>query len=65
MTGYSTVTARRLIGHTSVRYRRDDLSGALPPGVLEPLALPYRSYRQAFTDSLVADLSEPYADGRN
>ena len=48
--------ARRLISHTSVRYRRDDLSGALPPGVLEPLALPYRSYRQAFTDSLVADL---------
>ena len=48
--------ARRLIRHTSVRYRRDDLSGALPLGVLEPLALPYRSYRQAFTDSLVADL---------
>ena len=48
--------ARRLIARTSVRYRRDDLSGALPLGVLEPLALPYRSYRQAFTDSLVADL---------
>ena len=48
--------ARRLIAHSSVRYRRDDLSGALPLGVLEPLALPYRSYRQAFTDSLVADL---------
>ena len=48
--------ARRLISATSVRYRRDDLSGALPPGVMEPLALPYKSYRQAFTDSLVADL---------
>ena len=48
--------ARRLIARSSVRYRRDDLSGALPLGVLEPLALPYRSYRQAFTDSLVADL---------
>ncbi len=48
--------ARRLISDTSVRYRRDDLSGALPLGVLEPLALPYRSYRRAFTDSLVADL---------
>ena len=47
---------RRLTGHTSVLYQRDDLSGPLPPGVLEPLALPYRSYRQAFTDSLVADL---------
>ena len=48
--------ARRLISHTSVRYRRDDMIGALPPGVLEPLALPYRSYRLAFTDSLAADL---------
>ena len=51
-----TAPARRLVSDTSIRYRRDDLSGALPPGVLEPLALPYRSYRQAFTDSLVADL---------
>jgi RHS repeat-associated protein len=48
--------ARRLTSHTSVRYRRDDLSGALPPGVLESLGLPYRSYRQAFTDGLVAAL---------
>jgi len=54
--------ARRLISHTSVRYRRDDLSAALPPGVLEPLALPYRSYRQAFTDSLVADLYGDHVD---
>lgn len=49
-------SARRLIAHTAVLYRRDDLSGALPPGVLEPLALPYQSYRQAFTGSLVVDL---------
>jgi RHS repeat-associated protein len=48
--------ARRLISHSRVRYRRDDLSGALPIGVLEPLALPYRSYRQAFTTSLTTDL---------
>ena len=48
--------ARRLITGTRARYRRDDLSGALPFGVLEPLALPYRSYRQAFTRGLVADL---------
>jgi RHS repeat-associated protein len=47
---------RRLTGHTAVRYRRDDLSGPLPPGVLESLALPYRSDQQAFTDSLVDDL---------
>jgi len=56
--------ARRLISHTAVRYRRDDLSGALPLGVLEPLALPYRSYRQAFTDSLVADLYGDQVDAR-
>jgi RHS repeat-associated protein len=54
--------ARRLISHSSVRYRRDDLSAALPLGVLEPLALPYRSYRQAFTDSLVTDLYENQVD---
>ena len=54
--------ARRLISDTLVRYRRDDLSGALPPGVLEPLALPYRSYRQAFTDGLVADLYDGQVD---
>ena len=48
--------ARRLISRSRVRYRRDDLSGALPLGVLEPLALPYRSYRQAFTNSLTTDL---------
>lgn len=47
---------RRLIAHSEVRYRRDDLSGALPVGVLEPLALPYRSYRLAFTDDLLTSL---------
>jgi len=48
--------ARRLITRTRVRYRRDDLSGPLPVGVIEPLALPYRSYRQAFTSDLVTSL---------
>ena len=48
--------ARRLITRTRVRYRRDDLSGPLPFGVIEPLALPYRSYRQAFTTGLVTSL---------
>ena len=45
--------ARRLISRTRFRYRRDDLSGPLPAGVLEPLALPDRTYRLAFTDDLV------------
>jgi len=48
--------ARRLIEHTRVRFRRDDLTGVLPLGVLEPLALPYRSYRLAFGQGLLDDL---------
>jgi RHS repeat-associated protein len=48
-----TGPARRLIEHTRVRFRRDDLTGVLPLGALEPLALPYRSYRLAFTGSLL------------
>lgn len=48
--------ARRLIAHSRVRYRRDDLSGALPVGELEPMALPYRSYRLAMTSGLVRSL---------
>ena len=47
---------RRLTAHSVVLYRRDDLSGPLPFGVLESLALPYRSRHQVFTDSLVEEL---------
>jgi RHS repeat-associated protein len=54
--------ARRLLTRARVRFRRDDLSGPLPHGTLEPLALPYRSYREAFTASLITDL---YGDGVN
>jgi RHS repeat-associated protein len=56
--------ARRLISRTRVRYRRDDLSGPLPYGVVEPLAVPYRSYRQAFTAGLVTDLYGDRVDAR-
>ena len=48
--------ARRLVGHSRARYRRDDLAGALPLGVLESRALPFRTYQLAFTESLLADL---------
>jgi RHS repeat-associated protein len=48
--------ARRLIARSRVRYRADDLSGPLPDGFLEPLALPFQSYRQAFTDDLAGHL---------
>ena len=40
------------------------MSGALPLGILEPLALPYRSYRQAFTRSLTTDLYGDQVDAR-
>ncbi|MFN0088302.1 MAG: SpvB/TcaC N-terminal domain-containing protein [Blastocatellia bacterium] len=46
---------RRLIEHVVTVYRRDDLSGALPPGVLESLALPFESRKLAFTPGLIAE----------
>lgn len=44
---------RRLIEHTQSLFRRDDLSGPLPLGELEALALPYETYVLAFTPSLL------------
>lgn len=48
--------SRRLIEHNRTLFRRDDLTGALPLGALEALALPFESYRQAFTTGLVTQL---------
>ncbi|WP_254885408.1 SpvB/TcaC N-terminal domain-containing protein [Streptomyces sp. NA02950] len=48
--------ARRLIEHTRTLFRRDDLTGPLPLGALEPKALPYAGYRLAFTPSLLTEL---------
>jgi RHS repeat-associated protein len=45
---------RRLIEHVRTVYRRDDLSGLLPPGQLETLALPGQVYKLAFTPGLLA-----------
>jgi RHS repeat-associated protein len=45
---------QRLIEHVRTLYRRDDLDGPLPLGVQEPRALPFESYRLAFTPELVA-----------
>lgn len=47
------VLQRRLIEHTRIRYRSDDLDGPLALGVLESLALPYDRGRLAFTPTLV------------
>lgn len=45
---------RRLVEQTRTVYRRDDLTGPLPAGKLEPLGLPYDSYRLALTPDLLA-----------
>jgi len=47
---------KRLIEHQFILYRRDDLSGALPPGEVQPLALPYETYLKAYTPGLLAEV---------
>ena len=46
-------TQKRLIEHTRTLYRRNDLSAPLPPGGLESLGAPGRTYKQAFTRGLL------------
>ena len=45
---------RRQIDAVRTLYRADDLSGPLPPGVLEPRALVHERYKLALTPGLVA-----------
>jgi len=47
---------KRLIEHVRTYYRRDNLSGSLPLGELQSLALPFESYKLAFTSGLVAEV---------
>jgi RHS repeat-associated protein len=47
---------KRLIEHVRTYYRLNDLSGALPLGKLQSSALPFESYKLAFTPSLVAEV---------
>lgn len=47
------VARRRLIEHVRTVFRRDNLTGALPPGELERLALPHTDYKRAFTPQLL------------
>jgi hypothetical protein len=44
-------------------YRRDDLSGPLPLGDLQPLALPYESYTLEFTPGLLSQAYETRVTG--
>jgi len=48
------VPCRRLIEHVRTLYRRDDLTGPLPLGQVQRLALPFESYKLAFTPGVVA-----------
>lgn len=47
---------RRLFEHRRNIYRRNDLTGALPLGVVESLALLFERHRLAFTAALAAEL---------
>lgn len=44
---------RRLIERSRILYRKDDLSGPLAAGAVESMALPYESYKLAFTPGLL------------
>jgi RHS repeat-associated protein len=49
----SGLLQKQLIEHVRTVYSRNDLSGPLPPGRLDSMALPYESYKLAFTPGLV------------
>ncbi|MFN2165291.1 MAG: toxin TcdB middle/C-terminal domain-containing protein, partial [Anaerolineae bacterium] len=55
---------KRLIEQMRTLYRRDDLTGPLPPGELQSLALPYESYQLAFTPGLIAAVYDGRVDDR-
>ena len=45
---------RRFVAQQRVRYRSDDLTALLPPGQLQPRALPGQSYQAALTPGLLS-----------
>ncbi len=51
-----TKKQRRLIEHVRTRYRKNDLSGLLPQGTVESLALPGETYKLAFTPGLLSSV---------
>ncbi|MGV1003416.1 MAG: SpvB/TcaC N-terminal domain-containing protein [Candidatus Nanopelagicales bacterium] len=52
----------RVVVDQLIRYRRDDLTGLLPVGQLQPRALPGTSYRLALTAGQVSDVLGDLAD---
>lgn len=55
---------RRPIEWLRTLYRRDDLTGLLPLGDLQPLALPGESYKLAFTPGLLAQVFQRPRQGQ-
>src|SRR5262249_36790355 len=49
---------KRLLAHARTLFRRDDVSAALPLGTIDPLALPFETYKLAFTPGLVTQIYE-------
>src|SRR5207249_10756517 len=47
---------RRLIEHMRTLFRKNDLAGPLPLGALQSLAVPYESYKLAFTSGLAKQI---------
>ncbi len=55
---------RRPIEWLRILYRHDDLTGLLPLGDLQPLALPGESYKLAFTPGLLAQVFQRLRQGQ-
>lgn len=51
-----TETKLRLIEHVRTLYRKDDLTGSLDLGTFESLALPFETYKLAFTPELLENI---------
>ncbi|MEW6731026.1 MAG: SpvB/TcaC N-terminal domain-containing protein [Acidobacteriota bacterium] len=55
-TSSTSLLQKRLIEHVRSLYRRNDLTGTLPLGQLDSLALPYQSYKLALTTGLITQI---------
>jgi RHS repeat-associated protein len=55
---------KRLIEHVRTLYRKDDLSGLLALGAIEPLSLPGENYKLALTPGLLDSVFKRKRDGQ-
>jgi RHS repeat-associated protein len=59
-----SVKQKRLIERVRTLYRKNDLTGPLPSGKLESLALPFESYKMAFTSGLLSTVYRRRREGQ-